>query len=256
MTSVPPATIVSAARAAIAKGSATTMTAGRTAAGTITAFGNFDLVAGSGTVTVGPPAQAPQSPTVILDPAACYIANRATNIPTGKQWLSITPADAGVLATTAPYMLIEAEALNPSMYLNALANGTVSATGAGSATVSVPATGGAPAGSITTRMYDVTVDLLTASSSAAGLLKTVFEEESVTSGSEYMAMTVWIDGSGLVRRASISDPSNPNLEKATTTLIAFGAPVNSAAPPASQVVNVASLAERGELAGGDSDGDG
>ena len=257
VTSVPLATIVSAARAAIAKGSTTTETAGQASSGTITAFGRFDLSTGSGTVTVGPSATESQSPTVIVNPTACYIANRATNLPVGKQWLSITPADAAVLVRMAPYMLIEAEALNPSMYLAALATATVSAASAGTGTVQIPAVStGAPATSITAKVYDVTVDLLTASSTATGLLKTVFEEESATSGSEYMAITVWIDGSGLLRQASFSDPENPNLVKATTTLLAFGAPVDAAPPPASTVVNVASLAERGELAGGDSDGDG
>ncbi len=256
---VPLSVITTAAHATLAKGTAETSTAGKTMTNTMIAYGSFNLASGTGTATVGAGPQAAKRPAIIITPSEVYIASTATNLPAGKQWLSITTQDQAILAQSAPYMLIESEALNPSMYLIELADGTESATPAGTAKLNLnPAGTGATSGPVTTptKVYDVTIDIRRASSAATGLVRTAIEEEALVAGSEYIAMTVWIDGSGLVRRAAFTEPQDPNLKKATLTLASFGVPVQTTVPNSQLVVNISALASRGELAGGDSDGDG
>jgi hypothetical protein len=231
--------------------------------------GEFALQRGTGseTIDLGEVAhQEPGTEHVVFLPSRVYLQPKSPTgkvLPPGKAWVSATLAGSDSVDTNFPSFALQAEAVNPELLLSELADGSISAVPLGRRRLN--AVGQESAEWRSASAYEVTIDFARALSLSAGPSRAVLGQairselaSSVggSAGSGRGSIRAWVDAHGRVVQLQ-SAPPGAGVGTATMTLCCFGEAVSVSPPPASQVVDIASLTPSGERennGGGDSDG--
>jgi hypothetical protein len=168
--------------------------------------------------------------TFVLDPSP----PPAGALPTGKLWISAPLTGSGA----DPGLAAQAEGLTPVLALDEVAWGAQSAPSVGTRVVQ----------SVPTDEYRVSVDLRRALSTARRTrhvgIAAAIEQELKASPSGRVSVTVWVNGPGYVAKIESQVPGS-ELGTATFWFSSYTKPYTGTAPPASQVVPLASLPHRG-----------
>jgi hypothetical protein len=172
-----------------------------------------------------------------LQPATFLVAPSpapAGALPAGKVWISAPLTGPGANRALAA----QAEGLTPVLLLDEVAWGAQSASSVGTRVVEA----------VPMAEYRVSVDLARALSAArrarrAGIA-TAIEQELDASPSGRLSVIVWVSGPGYVGKIESEVPGS-GLGTASFWFTSFTTPYTGTAPPASQVVPLASLARGG-----------
>jgi hypothetical protein len=168
-----------------------------------------------------------QQATFLLDPSPAP----AGVLPAGKAWISAPLTGAGADRALAA----QAEGLTPVLALDEVAWGARSAASLGTHVVQ-----GVPMAE-----YRVSVDLARALSAASRARRTgiapAIEQELAAAPSGRLSLTVWVTGPGYVGKIESTVPGS-GLGTASFWFSSFTTPYTGTAPPASQIVPLASLA--------------
>jgi hypothetical protein len=220
--------------------------------------GSFDLARGVGEASLHQPTG---TQLVVFTPQVVFTQvpkdGRAA-LPKGKLWLSADLTGSESVNTNFPQFVVQAESVNPLLYLDELAWGAVRATPIGSTSASSGAARG----------YRVSVDLQKAlghstgsSQSDAAMVVAIQSEltflgSNTASSSRQLDLRVWISSSGRLVKLEASPPG-AGVGSVSISLSKFGTPVSVASPSLTRVVDIAALTPSGEResnGGGDSDG--
>jgi hypothetical protein len=171
-----------------------------------------------------------QPATFLLDPSP----PPAGVLPAGKLWISAPLTGTGADRALAA----QAEGLTPVLALDEVAWGARNASSVGTRVVQ----------SVPTVEYRVSVDLARALSTARRTrrlgIAAAIEQELAATPSGRLTVIVWVNGPGYVGKIESQVPGS-ELGTATFWFSSFTTPYTGTAPPASQVVPLASLAHRG-----------
>jgi hypothetical protein len=220
--------------------------------------GPFDLAAGRGREVIDLPEikhQEPGTEHVIFLPSRVYLQPKGGSLrvlPRGKKWLSASVAGLESVSVNFPRFVAQVEGVNPVLLLSELRWGATRAVplGPGRQIVDhVPA-----------QRYRVSVDLTRALAGAGGpgspALSQAIQEQLLGSGAASFDVLTWVDHHGRVVQMRTTLPGSGEGSE-LLALSYFGSAARITSPPASQVVDITSLAPSGERennGGGDTDG--
>lgn len=164
-----------------------------------------------------------------------------SQLPQGKQWLKMDLSSIGKSAGVDLGSLMQGNQDDPGQMLSYLEATSDHVQELGTATV----------GGVQTTHYRGTVDLrkvvAQAPAGARAGMRKLMQTVTASLGTSTYPVDVWIDSSGLVRQISEHLPQVSSSSEATFTMrfSKFGAPVRVTAPPASQTVDLQTLAKLG-----------
>jgi hypothetical protein len=169
--------------------------------------------------------------TELMTPDAMYLKSPQLAAKTGKPWVVMRFDElAAASGVDLRQMMAQAEQMNPADYINQLVK-------AGD----VRRVGNEIVRGVATVHYSGTVPISASLAHFSGATRALMSRTMRSTGIKTTQVDVWLDGHGLIRRATSSAQSESSSVQVQMEVIAYDVPVPVTPPPAAQTVDLARL---------------